>query len=128
MPLPTTMHAAAASRRLPPASTRRPPSPAKTLRPRAAAPPSPPSPAPRLPGPRRRKGESKDLLCKLLGDAVRCFATPCVQHELKKMGKEFAGGCGLVWWVWWVWVGVGWVIGWERSLQMMWVESCEMGA
>jgi hypothetical protein len=49
-------------------------------------------PPPRLLCPAaRRKGESKDLIGRLLGDAVRCFTTPCVQHELKKLGKEFVG-------------------------------------
>ena len=28
---------------------------------------------------------------KLLGDAVKCYTTPCVQRELKKLGKAFAG-------------------------------------
>ena len=31
------------------------------------------------------------MIGRLLGDAVRCFTTPCVQHELKKLGKEFVG-------------------------------------
>jgi len=44
---------------------------------------------PPLPG--CRKGESKDLIGRLLGDAVKCYTTPCVQHELKKMGKEYNG-------------------------------------
>lgn len=39
-----------------------------------------------------RKGESKDLIARLLGDQVKCYTTPCVQHELKKLGKDVAGG------------------------------------
>ena len=31
------------------------------------------------------------MIGRLLGDAVRCFTTPCVQHELKKLGSEFVG-------------------------------------
>lgn len=42
----------------------------------------------------RRKGESKELVERLLGDTVKCYTTLCVQRELKKLGKEFAGGCG----------------------------------
>lgn len=38
-----------------------------------------------------KKGESKDLIARLLGEPVKCYTTPCVQHELKKMGKEVAG-------------------------------------
>ncbi|KAL4444025.1 hypothetical protein ABPG75_011762 [Micractinium tetrahymenae] len=38
-----------------------------------------------------KKGESKDLIARLLGDQVKCYTTPCVQHELKKLGKEVAG-------------------------------------
>ena len=34
------------------------------------------------------------MIGRLLGDAVRCFTTPCVQHELKKLGKEFVGETG----------------------------------
>lgn len=38
-----------------------------------------------------KKGESKDLVARLLGDQVKCYTTSCVQHELKKLGKEVAG-------------------------------------
>lgn len=38
-----------------------------------------------------RKGESKELIERLLGDTVKCYTTLCVQRELKKLGKEFAG-------------------------------------
>ncbi|PRW50990.1 rRNA-processing UTP23-like protein [Chlorella sorokiniana] len=37
-----------------------------------------------------KKGESKDLIGRLLGDAVKCYTTPCVQAELKKLGKDFS--------------------------------------
>lgn len=40
-----------------------------------------------------RKGESKDLIERLLGDTVKCYTTHCVQRELKKLGKEYAGQC-----------------------------------
>ena len=42
--------------------------------------------------PLRRKGEAKDLIARLLGEPARCFTTPCVQAELKALGKEFQGG------------------------------------
>lgn len=38
-----------------------------------------------------KKGESKDLIERLLGDTVKCYTTHCVQRELKKLGKEYAG-------------------------------------
>lgn len=77
------------SRTLPPQrrerrAGRRPPFSAANL-------PCRPPPRPSRPAP-RRKGESKDLIARLLGDQVKCYTTPCVQHELKKLGKEVAGG------------------------------------
>jgi hypothetical protein len=41
-----------------------------------------------------RKGEAKDLVGRLLGEPVKCYTTPCIQAELKKLGKEYTGGQG----------------------------------
>ena len=38
-----------------------------------------------------RLGDAQDLLCKLLGDPVRVFTTPCVQAELRGLGREYEG-------------------------------------
>ena len=39
-----------------------------------------------------RRGTCADLLPKLLGGPVRLFTTKCVMHELRGLGKEYAGG------------------------------------
>lgn len=37
-----------------------------------------------------RDGDPTELLSELLGDKVRVFTTPCVMHEVRKMGSELS--------------------------------------
>uniref|UniRef100_A0A1D2A1Z8 UTP23 sensor motif region domain-containing protein n=1 Tax=Auxenochlorella protothecoides TaxID=3075 RepID=A0A1D2A1Z8_AUXPR len=37
-----------------------------------------------------RNGDPTELLSELLGDKVRVFTTPCVMHEVRKMGNELS--------------------------------------